>query len=126
MTKERSGNIWFLSRSGLFRIDTAGRITRIGLMEQELKKNNEMPADIKIDNHGHVWLITTASRLYHFNPAAGTYTTCLSDKLSTAKENSFMRNVIAVDSRGSIRMTTNVGLQYFERRKVNFQFLTAV
>ena len=41
MAKEKSGNIWFLSRSGLFRIDTAGKITKIGLMEQELRKNNE-------------------------------------------------------------------------------------
>ena len=79
-----------------------------------------MPTDIKIDNRGHVWIITTASRLYDFNPATGTYTTWLSDKLYTAKENSFMRNVIAVDSSDNIWMTTNAGLQYFDRRTGKF------
>src|SRR4029078_6352363 len=115
MAKERSGNIWVLSRPGLFRIDTAGKIIKTGLMEQEFRKNNEMPTDIKIDNRGHVWLITTASRLYDFNPATGTYTTWAS-KLSTAAENRFMRNVMAADSSGNIWMATNAGLQYFDRR----------
>ena len=55
-------------------------------MEQECGKNNEMPADIKVDNRGHVWLITTTSRLYDFDPATGTYTT----SLSANAENSFM------------------------------------
>ena len=120
MTKEKSGNIWFLSGSGLFRIDTAGKITRIGVMEPEFRKNNEVPADIKVDNHGHLWLITTTSRLYDFNPATGTYTIWLSDKLSTPAENSFMRNVVAADSSGNIWVATNSGLQYFDRRTGKF------
>jgi len=119
MAKERSGNIWVLSRPGLFRIDTAGKIIKTGLMEQEFRKNNEMPTDIKIDNRGHVWLITTASRLYDFNPVTGTYTTW-SSKLSTAAENRFMRNVMAADSSGNIWMATNAGLQYFDRRTGKF------
>lgn len=120
MSREKSGNIWILSRSGIFRIDTKRKIIKINQMEQELKKNNEQPEDIKVDSRGHVWLVTSASRLYDFNPATGSYATWISDKLPAAKENSFMRNVIATDSSANIWMTTNTGLQYFERRTGKF------
>ena len=52
MAKDKAGNIWFLSYSGLFKIDTARKITKIPLYEQELQKNNEFPSDIKIDKAG--------------------------------------------------------------------------
>ena len=89
-------------------------------MDQEVRKNNEVATDVKVDNRGHVWLITNTSRLYDFDPASGAYTTWLSDKLAMAKGNSLMRNVIAADSSGNIWMTTDAGLQYFDRKTSKF------
>ena len=71
-------------------------------------------------------MITTTSRLYDFNPATGIYTTWISDKLFCRLENDLMRTVIALDSSDNIWMTTNAGIQYFNRGQVNFQCLTVV
>ena len=120
MARDKTGNIWFISYSGLFKIDTAKKITKVTIMEQELKKNNEFPSDIKIDGNGHVVMITTASRLYDFNTAKGTYTNWLSDKILPTIKKDLTRTVIALDSAGNIWLTSNTGVQYFNRKTGKF------
>ncbi len=125
MTKDKAGNIWFLSYSGLFKIDTAKKITKITLMEQELKRNNELASDFKIDNNGHVLMITTTSRLYDFDPAKGTYKAWLSDKLLPQTKNDLTRTVIALDGIGNVWLTSNAGVQYFNRKTSKFSLFNS-
>ena len=120
MTKDMEGIVWFLCFSGLFKIDTARTITKIPLNEPELKKNNEYPSDIKVDKNGHVWMITTSSRLYDLNPGNGTYSTWISDKIILPVRNDLMRTVIALDSSDNIWITSNAGVQYFNRETGKF------
>jgi signal transduction histidine kinase/ligand-binding sensor domain-containing protein len=120
MTKDKPGNIWFLTYSGLFKIDAAGKIKKIDLLNQVFKKNHEYPTDIKLDKSGHVWMVTTNSRLYNFDPGTGSYSSWLSEKLNPAMENNQMRRVIDLDSSENIWMTTNTGVQYFDRNTSTF------
>jgi signal transduction histidine kinase/ligand-binding sensor domain-containing protein len=119
MTKDKAGNIWILSFWGLFKIDTARKITKVSLSGIP-KDSNEIPSDIKIDNNGHVWMITSTSRLYDIDPNTGAYKTWLSDKIMLPVKNDLMRTVIALDSSGNIWMTSNAGIQYFNRRTNQF------
>lgn len=119
LTEDKNGNVWVLSYSGLFKIDVASKITKIHAMEQELKKNGEVPTDIKIDNRGHIWLVTTASRLYDFNPASGNYSSWLPDNLTLAADN-FAYRAITLDKLNNIWMTTKTGVQYFSRETGTF------
>ena len=125
MAKDKSGNIWFLTTSALFKIDTATRITEIAVMKQAFNKEHEYPTDIKIDKAGHIWIITTASRLYDFNPAKGIYTAWLSDKLSPVKEINLVHRVIDLDSCDNIWLTANTGVQYFDRKTGKFSIFNS-
>ena len=120
MAKDKAGNIWVLSYSGLFKIDAANAITKFHLNENELTKNNEYPSDIKIDNNGHILIITTTSRLYDINPNTGIYKTWISDKVILPVRNDLMRTVIALDSSNNIWLTSNAGIQYFNRKTEKF------
>jgi signal transduction histidine kinase/ligand-binding sensor domain-containing protein len=120
MVKDKAGNVWVLSYSGLFKIDTAKNITKISIPIHELTKNNEYPSDIKIDNSGHVLIITTTSRLYDLNPGTGIYKTWISDKVILPVRNDLMRTVIALDSLDNIWITSNAGIQYFNRKTCKF------
>jgi signal transduction histidine kinase/ligand-binding sensor domain-containing protein len=120
MAKDKAGNIWVLSYSGLFKIDTEKNITKISLPGQELIKYNEYPSDIKIDKSGHIWIITTTSRLYELDVSTGAYKTWISDKIILPVRNDLMRTVIALDSADNIWLTSNAGIQYFNRQTEKF------
>ncbi|MGN6616223.1 MAG: ATP-binding protein [Ilyomonas sp.] len=120
IAKDKTGNIWVLSFSGLFKIDLAKNITKVLLNIDELKKNNEYPSDLKIDKKGHVLIITTTSRLFDLNPTTGIYTTWISDKIILPVRNDLMRTVIALDSTDNIWITSNAGVQYFNRKTHKF------
>ncbi len=120
MARDKAGNIWLLSYSGLFKIDTAKNITKVSLPINGLTKNNEYPSDIKIDGRGHVWIITTTSRLYDLDPNTGIYKTWISDKVILPVRNDLMRTVIALDSSNNIWITSNTGVQYFNRKTGKF------
>ena len=120
MTKDKAGNIWFLSYSGLFKIDTAKNISRITVLDAELKKNNEFASDIKIDSSGHLLMITTTSRLYDLDPETGIHKTWLSDKLLPQGKTDLARTVITLDRNSNVWLTSNAGVQYFNRKTGNF------
>jgi len=69
ITKDKSGNIWVLSNSGLFKIDTKEKLSRMhnSFLEEEAKKNNEYPTDIKFDKDGYMWLTSSKGHLYQFD-----------------------------------------------------------
>ena len=43
MTKDKSGNIWFLSYSGIFKIDTQGKLSKIHSPAEAEFKKTEYP-----------------------------------------------------------------------------------
>ena len=119
ITKDKTGNIWFLSYSGLFKIDAKGRLAKIHSMDNNFSPNTEYPTDIKFDKDGHLWLVTTKNRLYDFIPETGIYKIWFSNGLHAATDNNFYR-IIIMDKDDNIWMGTNGGVQFFNRKTGKF------
>jgi signal transduction histidine kinase/ligand-binding sensor domain-containing protein len=121
ITKDKTGNIWFLSYSGLFKIDIKGKLSRIhSSAEDTFKRNQEYPTDIKFDKEGHLWLISSKNRLYEYIPETGAYKIWYSNKLYTAADDNNLYRTIIVDKDDNIWMGTNNCVQFFNRKTGEF------
>jgi len=115
ITKDKTGNIWFLSYSGLFKIDINGKLSAIHLMDDPFKSDTEHPTDIKFDKGGHLWMVTNKNRLVDFIPETGTYKIWDSkDSLNRIITNNFF-NVIIMDKDDNLWIGTDNGVRFFNR-----------
>jgi signal transduction histidine kinase/ligand-binding sensor domain-containing protein len=119
ITKDKSGNIWLLSYSGVFKIDTSGKLAKFhSPAEETFKKNGEFPSDLKFDHNGQMWIISDKARLYEFNADYTSY------KIHTSPDivsyNSFA-NVIELDKSDNIWLGTINGLERFDRASGKFR-----
>src|SRR5689334_10032593 len=121
MAKDRSGNIWCTSVSGLFRIDTSGKLHGVSTpaLTREFILNNEFSSDFKFDKDGHMWLITSADRLIDFDVEGNTYKVLAIPGISTPKTN-FVHKVVAMDKDDNLWLGTDDGVKYFNRRTRQF------
>ena len=118
ITKDKGGNIWLLSYSGLFKIDTNGLLSRIHDLDNRLKQDGDSPTDIKFDKQDHAWLITVKNRLYNFIPQAGTYKSWILKGITVSASN--FPNTISLDKNDNIWIGTNSGPQFFDRKTGTF------
>ena len=118
ITKDKAGNIWFLSYSGLFRIDTNGLLSKIHSMDGRLRQDQDAPTDIKFDKQNHLWLVTVKNRLYNFIPETGNYKTWILNGISVSTNN--FPNIIIMDKDDNIWMATIRGVQFFDRKTCKF------
>jgi len=119
ITKDKDGSIWVLSYSGLFKIDTNQKLSRIYSIDEEVKKNKDYPNDIKCTKDGHVWLITYKSTLWDYNPVDSSYKIYSPGGISA--DNPFNNNKIALDKNENIWMGTSNGLLGFNRATRQFE-----
>jgi signal transduction histidine kinase/ligand-binding sensor domain-containing protein len=118
MTKDKSGNIWFLSYTGLFKIDTKGKLSSMhnSSAEEEGKKNNEGPTDIKFDKDGSMWITTSKDRLYQFDSNFSTY------KVFTPPGSLYdFFSAMTFDKYENIWIGTNNGLIKFDKQTGKFE-----
>ncbi len=120
---DKSGNVWILSTSGIFKIDVNRNLSRIRSIEKEFAKNNDVITDLKIDSEGYIWATTWQSRLYKFNPENEKFISYSSLKSGSENNNELHYTAIAVDKNNNIWIGTNKGLYYFDRRKEKFEVL---
>ena len=118
ITKNNNGNTWLLSYSGLFKIDTNQRLSRIFSLDKEMNKSNDYPNDIKCTKEGHVWMITQKSKLWDFNPADSSYKIYSPDGVFAEH---FNNNRITFDKNEHIWMGTSNGLLSFNRTTRQFE-----
>jgi hypothetical protein len=118
ITKDEAGNIWFLSYSGLFKIDTNGLLSKIHSMDTRLREDQDSPTDIKFDKQDHLWLVTVKNKLYNFIPQDGNYKTWILNGISVSTNN--FPNIIIVDKDDDIWIGTNSGVQFFDRKNSTF------
>jgi signal transduction histidine kinase/ligand-binding sensor domain-containing protein len=121
IAKDQSGNIWFTSYSGLFKIDSNGKLHRISTsaINKELGINSELPADFKFDKDGHMWVITTGDRLIDFDIERNAFK-ILAVPINSASKNNFVRKAIAMDKDDNLWLGTDDGVKYFNRRTGQF------
>jgi signal transduction histidine kinase/ligand-binding sensor domain-containing protein len=119
MTKDNLGNIWVLSYSGLFKIDTKKKLTKINSSLQGLLLKNEYPTDIKFDKAGYIWITTTKGRLFQSDPGLNTY------KVFTPNQSQYtFFNNFVFDKYDNIWIGTNNGLLKFSPQTEKFYFFT--
>ena len=118
ITQDKDGNTWVLSYSGLFKIDTNQKLSRIYSLDEEMKKNNDYPTDIKCTKDGHVWMITDKSALWDFNPADSSYKIYSPDGVFAEH---FNNDKITFDKKENIWMGTPNGLLSFNRATGQFE-----
>ncbi|HKB45348.1 MAG TPA: two-component regulator propeller domain-containing protein, partial [Chitinophagaceae bacterium] len=120
ITKDKAGNIWFLSYSGLFEINVKGKLSKIHSMDNSFNAGQEYPTDIRFDKGSHLWLVTNKNRLFDFIPETGTYKIWFSNELYTAADNNNFYRTIIMDRDDNIWMGTNKGIQFFNRKTGQF------
>ena len=119
MKKDKDGNIWVMSYSGLFKIDANRKISKFHSLDEPLKLKNEGATDIYFDKEGQMWVITSKSRLINFNQTDGTY------KIFTPEgtlNDDRIYNSMAIDKNENIWMGTSKGLTGFNRKLERFEF----
>jgi len=121
LTKDKAGNIWCMSFSGLFKIDSRGKLTKIHItaLGNEFNLSNEIPTDLKFDNDGHAWMITTHDRLIGVNIETGDYKVWLPN-INPTSINNFTRKVMAMDKEDNIWLATDDGIWFFNRKTSQF------
>ena len=111
--KDKKGNICLLSYSGLFKIDTKGKLTKIHSLDEEYSRTHEYLTDINFDKNGHLWGLTKNERLYDLDPETGNYATWLSNVAHASKGSRFFNDRLIIDNDNNIWIGTNDGVQFF-------------
>ena len=117
IAKDKTGNIWFLSYSGIFKIDTKGILSKIHSVENILMQDKDLATDIKFDKDDHMWFVTMKNRLYSVMPGDGTYKTWVLKGVPVSVNSP---NIIMLDKSDNIWIGTNSGIQFFDRKTGRF------
>jgi len=120
ITKDKAGNIWFLSYSGIFKIDIKGKLSAIHSMDSLFKNNTEFLTDIKFDKGGHLWLATNKNKLIDFIPETGDYKVWVATALPIVANTNSFSNCIIIDKDDNIWIGTNNGVEFFNRKTGSF------
>ncbi len=118
MDRDKWGNIWCLSYSGFFRIDTSGVLMKMQALDPFLSKN-DYATDFRFDKNGHMWLITASCKLVDFNTESGEYKSW-SSNLYTATAEKYPFKFIVLDREENIWIGTDEGVQFFNRKNSQF------
>ncbi len=123
ITKDKTGNIWFLSYNGLYKIDANRNLKKIHFqsLEERLKKNSENIFNMEADDEGHLWCISQKSELYDINVQTGSYKNYSIDKLIKGKKDDSYAGAIELDKNENIWIGTNTGLHFFNRKTEKFE-----
>ena len=120
MTKDKMGNIFLLSYSGLFKIDAAGKLISIHALDKEVTQTQDYPTDIAVDTKEHLWLITNNSMLYDLNMATHNYKKWPPYTAKIPRNFNALQNRIKIDKADNIWMATNNGVRFFNTKKEQF------
>ncbi len=116
---DKMGNVWMISYSGMFMIDTKGKLSAFRSLYTEFKLRNEYPNDIRFDHNNHLWMITSKLRLFDFDTQTGKYSTWTVSKPDTVKSNGFP-NRIVLDKDENLWIGSVSGATFFSKATGQF------
>ncbi|MEO6355429.1 MAG: ATP-binding protein [Ferruginibacter sp.] len=119
IANDKIGNIFLLTYSGIFKIDTRGKLISIHDFDKVIQ-NRDYPTDIAIDTKEHLWLITHNSMLYDLNMQTGNYRSWPPDTAEISREFNSLQNRIKIDKADNIWMTRNNGVRFFNTKTEQF------
>ncbi len=117
LTRDKLNNVWFLSFSGIFKIDPKGKLTKYESLESAIKKRNEFPYYLQVDQQNHIWILTEKSTLFDFDPISGNVTSFAQSK-PLARD--FTSYYMVFDKADNIWITSTYGLAYFDKKQKQF------
>jgi signal transduction histidine kinase/ligand-binding sensor domain-containing protein len=120
MDKDQQGNIWGLSMSGIFKIDSESRLTWIHALDAEIFSQKDVPTDLKVDQHGKIVLVTSLSRLLEFNPVSGEYKVWKNNNGNSKEVISFYR-ALGIDKNDNIWYSRSGGIELLNRKTGEFK-----
>ena len=123
LTSDKKGNIYFLCYTGLFKINTDRKLSKIHSIEieKELRNNNEYINDLACDMDGHLWLITQRSKLLDFDPQTGKYKTYYQKEFDKSSSGVSSGNKIVFDGKNNLWIGTDKGIYFFDRKRERFE-----
>ena len=114
---DKLNNVWFLSFSGIFKIDPKGKLSKYQSLESGIRKLNEFPYYLQVDQQNHIWILTEKSTLFDFDPSSGNVTSFAASK---ALARDFVSYYMVFDKADNIWITSSYGLSYFDKKQKQF------
>jgi signal transduction histidine kinase/ligand-binding sensor domain-containing protein len=124
--KDNAGNMWFLSSTGCFKIDTTRKLSRFAYLDNEFIRNGDYPGDMLFDKNNHLWMISQQLKLYDVDTKSGLFNMWkannLPDKKNTISDNNFffIPRKMTLDNDGNIWIGTSNGVHFFNSTTKEF------
>jgi len=121
ITTDPIGNVWFLSYSGLFKIDPNNRLYRIIEWDQLNLNEDEFFYHIRSDNTGMIWFVTTNKKLVAYDPYTENTESWSIENVFKDKLERFSVHDLIIDTTNNLWIATEKGLIYFNRENEMFE-----
>jgi signal transduction histidine kinase/ligand-binding sensor domain-containing protein len=124
--KDNTGNMWFFSSTGFFKIDTKSNLSKLSFLDDEFIHNGDYPGDMLFDKNNHLWMISQQLKLYEINTESRAFKmwqpASLSDKKNAISDNNFffLPRKMTLDNDGNIWLGAGDGVRLFNTTTKEF------
>ena len=119
---DKYGDFWFLSNTGIFKIDQSGKLVKFHGLDAELKKSNTFFAGLYADKEGYLWMGLQNQQLCRINIQTGeTNLYSLKEILGNTSRNFYFNSMDAGPNQ-TLWMGSNFGLICFHKNTGRFEF----
>jgi ligand-binding sensor domain-containing protein len=112
LTSDSKGNIWFVSSSGIYKIDKENKLAKIPTFDEEIIKGRSTLNDIKSDKEGVLWITGTNSKFFSFDPITEKINSYSLNGLFEGYDNKLTTYSIAIDKSDNIWLGSERGLSF--------------
>jgi len=117
MTGDAAGNVWIITYTGLYKIDTLRQWSKFNDWNRVFEKTGDFPVNLEFGKDGHLWIISVKSVLYEFDPKSDKHNIYTPVGPSTES----VRNTLAIDRIGNVWVGINRGISLFNRKTTKFE-----
>ncbi len=117
MTTDPEGNIWIITYSGLFKIDTLHRWNKLSDWNRIFASVGDSPVDLKYGKDGHLWVTSANQVLYKFDLNTGQYQSYIPGGPRSGR----YRHPLALNPVGHVWIGTDRGLALFNTTTKSFE-----
>jgi signal transduction histidine kinase/ligand-binding sensor domain-containing protein len=122
-TSDQSGNVWFISHNGFFKVDRKGTLMNEPMPEGLIPGAENYYFRIASDKNGTIWMASDQDNqpvLLTYDPLTSKYKSRGMSELLTGNNKHLNLNQITVDQEDNIWLATSRGLVFYDRQKDEF------
>ncbi len=120
LKNDNRGNIWMFSLSGIFKIDTAGNLSRFRLLDKELFQKNDFPGDLNFDSRGNMWILSQGINLFRIDLSTSSFRSWNGSSFKSGEIGYWLR-ALTIDKNDNIFLGTLNGLKVFNSKTEQFE-----